>query len=190
MAVASADASAAWPAPRQGQPRQRTSSQAIGASIIADSISASNSVMKDGSSRAIKRLMVGSSFTALPNPAMRLRVIFALLVLSMICPAGADVGPPPPRPAGPASTTIRGLALDYQYAYWRGRRWLVVISSCASGTAACKDRDLVDCLVMFADGSVPTLADLIAADKKAASGPLQLRIERCAASAGSNDLIL
>lgn len=124
---------------------------------------------------------------------MRLRVIFALLVLSTIRPAGADVGPPPPqppRPAGPASTTIRGLALDYQYAYWRGRHWLVVISGCASGTAACKDRDLVDCLVMLADGSVPTLSDLIAADKKAGSGPLQLRIERCAASAKSNDLIL
>jgi hypothetical protein len=124
---------------------------------------------------------------------MRLRVIFALVVLSMIRPAVADVGPPPPqppKPAGPASTTIRGLVLDYQYAYWRGRHWLVVISSCASGAAACKDRDLVDCLVMLADGSVPSLADLIAADKKAGTGPLQLRIERCAASAKSNDLIL
>ena len=43
---------------------------------------------------------------------------------------------------------------------------------------------------MQPDGSVPTIPDLIAADKKAGTGPLQLRIERCAASAKSNDLTL
>lgn len=123
-----------------------------------------------------------------------MRLSFAVLVLvAAVAPAGADLAPlppTPPQPPGPATTTIRGLTVGYQLGYWRGRRWLVTVSGCTVGTAACKDRDLVDCVVMLQDGSVPTIPDLIAADKKAGTGPLQLRIERCAASAKSTDLSL
>lgn len=128
---------------------------------------------------------------------MRVLPAAFVLVLSMtwlsVWPAGADLAPlppKPPQPPGPATATIRGLTVQYQFGYWRGRRWLVAVSGCAAGTAACKDHDLVDCVVMLQDGSVPTIPDLIAADKKAGVGALQLRIERCAASATSNDLTL
>lgn len=116
-----------------------------------------------------------------------------VLVLLLAGPASADLAPlppPPPKPPGPQSAAIRGLTVAYQLGYFRGRRWLVAVTACAAGTAACKDRDLVDCVVMLQDGGVPTISDLIAADKKAGAGPLQLRIERCAASATSNDLSL
>lgn len=128
-----------------------------------------------------------------PYPSMQLRLAFALVAFLTIRPALADIPPyppKPPQPPGPASATIRGVTMQYQFGYWRGRRWLVAVSGCASGTPACKGRDLADCVVMLGDGSVPTIADLVAADKKAGSGPLQLRIERCAASAASNDLSL
>ena len=126
----------------------------------------------------------------------RLSAALVLIMLTtplLVQPAVADLAPrppAPPQPPGPATATIRGLTVAYQLGYWRGRRWLVAVSSCAAGTAACKDRDLVDCVVMLGDGSVPTIPDLIAADKEAGGGPLQLRIERCAASAKSNDLSL
>ena len=120
-------------------------------------------------------------------------VLTLLMAWGLSGPVGADLAPrppAPPQPPGPATATIRGLTVAYQLGYFRGRRWLIAVSSCAAGTAACKDRDLVDCVVMQPDGSVPTIPDLIAADKKAGTGPLQLRIERCAASAKSNDLTL
>ena len=121
-----------------------------------------------------------------------MRGVLALAAMLAVRSAAADIAPfppKPPEPPPPVTATIRGITVGYEYGYWKGRGWHVAITACAEGTAACKDRNIVGCLVMLLDGRAPLIPDLIAQDKLAGAGPLHLRVERCADGPGA-DLIL
>jgi hypothetical protein len=118
---------------------------------------------------------------------MHLRVVVAIVatVLGSIS-ATADIAPPPPTPPIPGSLAkaiIRGVAVLRTYTYWRGRRWMTVIDSCASGQAACGGRDLAGCFVVGANGhDIPggDIDFLVAAERSAGAAPLKLGLDHCA----------
>ena len=105
----------------------------------------------------------------------------AALLCLVTATATADVGPAPPQPpppAGPQSAEVRGVTIANQYGYWRGRRWLVRITGCTAGAATCA----TGCAVTGISGQeqrVASVADVVAAEAKAAGAPLELMLEAC-----------
>jgi hypothetical protein len=98
----------------------------------------------------------------------------------------ADVGPPPPQPpppAGPRTAVIRGVTVEQVYTYWRGRRWMTVIDSCASSQAACSGRELSGCFIVGSGGfPIPggDVAFLVALESSAGDAPIKLMLDSCA----------
>lgn len=120
---------------------------------------------------------------------LRTRLVSFVTAVALPVPlALADIGPPPPRPpapAGPAEAVIRGVTVVQGYGYWRGRRWLTYLKSCAPAQAACRNPVLANarsCLITGIDGQVITggdIAGLIVAEKTALGRPIRLQLESC-----------
>jgi hypothetical protein len=123
-----------------------------------------------------------------------LRRAVAGLILAMsfilavgLAPVKADVLPPKPQPMpsapdGPAKATIRGIGVEQSFTYWKGRRWMTVVDSCAPSLAVCQAGDLSGCFVVgFNNQSVPAgdIAALLALEKSAGDIPIMLMMEKC-----------
>ena len=71
------------------------------------------------------------------------------------------------------------------YGYWRGRRWLTYLKSCAPAQAACGNSALAEtrsCLIAGIDGQAIAggdIAGLIIAEKTAVGRPIRLQLENC-----------
>ena len=118
---------------------------------------------------------------------MRRRLLVAITATLFGCvSAAADVAPPPPTPHPPGKldkATVRGLVVQQTYSYWRGRRWLTVIESCAPEQSACAGRDLAGCFVVRANGYDISGGDidfLVAMERSTGTAPLKLGLDHCA----------
>lgn len=94
----------------------------------------------------------------------------------------APLPPTPPPPSGPDKAVIRGVGVQQVYTYWRGRRWMTVIDSCASSQPACRGKDLPGCFVVGLDDRPVTggdIAILVASESAAATEHMKLMLEHC-----------
>jgi hypothetical protein len=107
-----------------------------------------------------------------------------VMLLLVAAPALADIAPPPPQPPpyGPRTAVIRGVTVEQVFTYWRGRRWLAIISNCGSGQAACNGRNLAGCIVIGINGLViddGNITALIDSDNAAGNAQLKLKLDHC-----------
>jgi len=124
---------------------------------------------------------------------MRFAHLGLVIVLLAPLPVVADIAPPRPQPPppGPAEADIRGVGVIRDYGYWRGRRWLTFVKSCAPTQEACKETRLSEarCFVTGIDDRVIAggdIAALVGAEKAATKRPIRLRLEGC----GLSDIVL
>lgn len=113
---------------------------------------------------------------------------FVMAVALSIQQASADIGPPPPRPpppAGPSEAVVRGVTVVQGYGYWRGRRWMTYIKSCAPSQASCGHPMLKEgraCIITGIDGRTIAggdIAGLINELNAAAGRPILLQLDAC-----------
>ncbi len=118
---------------------------------------------------------------------MRRSILGGLLIFTFaLMPVKADVMPPapvPPPPGGADKISIRGVAMHRDYTYWRGRRWMTIIDSCAASQPACQGKDLAGCFVVGVDG-LPVeggnTAFLLSLTARAE--PVKLMLDHCGSS--------
>ena len=94
----------------------------------------------------------------------------------------APIRPPPPPPSRTEKVSIRGIAMQQVYTYWRGRRWMTVINSCEASQPACAGKDLQGCFVVGADGSSIEGGDmdaLMALNASAGQKQIKLMLDHC-----------
>jgi hypothetical protein len=120
---------------------------------------------------------------------MRRNILGGLLIFTFaLTPVKADVMPPPPVPPPPGGAdkvSIRGVAMQRVYTYWRGRRWMTVIDSCGASQLACKGKDLAGCFVVGVDGLPIDGGDtafLLTLETSARAAPIKLMLEHCGLS--------
>jgi hypothetical protein len=124
---------------------------------------------------------------------MRRSILGGLLIFTFAMTAvKADIMPPrpvPPPPGGIEKISIRGVAMQRVYTYWKGQRWMTVINSCDASQHACSGKDLAGCFVVGVDGHPVEGGDtgfLQTLDTAARATPIKLTLDHC----GANELEL
>lgn len=120
---------------------------------------------------------------------MRRCILWVLLIFAVASTAvKADISPPPRRPTvpdGPGKVSLRGVGVERIYSYWRGRRWITVIESCAPSQPGCRGKDVTGCYVVGVDGRAidgGETALLVAAVSSSGEAPVRLTLDHCAAN--------
>jgi hypothetical protein len=120
---------------------------------------------------------------------MRRIILGGLLIFTFAATAvKADIMPPrpvPPPPGGIEKISIRGVAMQRVYTYWRGQRWMTVINGCDASQSACTGKDLAGCFVVGVDGRPVEGGDtgfLQTLDIPARATPIKLTLDHCGSS--------